>query len=293
MIFRRDAATSIQGAAGPDSIRTQADAVWMSRRPTFRWRRRSADLDWSFNCDGDVAGGCVPSLQTTPPQHARGKSHGLRSRDGSFLRQLRQRARPSVFVAEDGYRPNITRQPFRVNRRNEAICWLVVSQYLLTVITFTLLTLYKCDTFIEEYNLMFATWHYSALLCASLCWGVARHGRHLKCWGLLASQYNINIYSIHFWHYTTVTLFLRISLDVSIMHCHFTLFKIAVCNWCSVVARRGRDMTPGGHLFLGTMVTTPQNGHLNILCTVFHTIQYSYCCYNTGFGTINQTDEHF
>ena len=98
------------------------------------------------------------------------------------------------------------------------------------MITFTLLTLYKCDTFIEEYNLMFATWHYSALLCASLCWGVARHGRHLKCWGLLASQYNINIYSIHFWHYTTVTLFLRISLDVSIMHCHFTLFKIAVCN---------------------------------------------------------------
>ena len=87
----------------------------------------------------------MPSLQTTPPQHARGKSHGLRSRDGSFLRQLRQRARPSVFVAEDGYRPNITRQPFRVNRRNEAICWLVVSQYLLTVITFTLLTLYKCD----------------------------------------------------------------------------------------------------------------------------------------------------
>ena len=230
MIFRRDAATSIQGAAGPDSVRMQADAVWMSRPPTFRWRRRSADLDWSFNCDGDVAGGCVPSLQTTPPQHARGKSHGLRSRDGSFLRQLRQRARPSVFVAEDGYRPNITRQPFRVNRRNEAICWLVVSQYLLTVITFTLLTLYKCDTFIEEYNLMFATWHYSALLCASLCWGVARHGWHLKCWGLLASQYNINIYSIHFWHYTTVTLFLRISLDVSIMHCHFTLFKIAVCN---------------------------------------------------------------
>ena len=51
----------------------------------------------------------MPSLQTTPPQHARGKSHGLRSRDGSFLRQLRQRARPSVFVAEDGYRgdPNI------------------------------------------------------------------------------------------------------------------------------------------------------------------------------------------
>ena len=99
----------------------------------------------------------MPSLKTTPPQHARGKSHGLRSRDGSFLRQLRQRARPSVFVAEDGYRPNITRQPFRVNWRNEAICWLVVSQYLLTVITFTLLTLYKCDTFIEEYNLMFAT----------------------------------------------------------------------------------------------------------------------------------------
>ena len=33
MIFRRDAATSIQGAAGPDSIRTQADAVWMSRPP--------------------------------------------------------------------------------------------------------------------------------------------------------------------------------------------------------------------------------------------------------------------
>ena len=47
----------------------------------------------------------MPSLQTTPPQHTRGKSHGLRSRDGSFLRQLRQRARPSVFVAEDGYRP--------------------------------------------------------------------------------------------------------------------------------------------------------------------------------------------
>ena len=47
----------------------------------------------------------MPSLQTTPPQHARGKSPGLRSRDGCFLRQLRQRARPSVFVAEDGYRP--------------------------------------------------------------------------------------------------------------------------------------------------------------------------------------------
>ena len=47
----------------------------------------------------------MPSLQTTPPQHARRESHGLRSRDGSVLRQLRQRARPPVFVAKDGYRP--------------------------------------------------------------------------------------------------------------------------------------------------------------------------------------------
>ena len=133
----------------------------------------------------------MPSLQTTPPQHARGKSPGLRSRDGCFLRQLRQRARPSVFVAEDGYRPQhhaaaISCQP--------AGCAGSEGRQLLSDWA-------DSDDCHHEYS----WWPSSQDVCCHRQLDPAPAVRPIHWLSLaalyivlLASQYNINIYSIHF-----------------------------------------------------------------------------------------------